>query len=500
MQKRFVSIWFPYLLTDWFTIRQPELKNKALVLSAPAHGKAIITAINPLAETQGIYTGMAVADARAIFPSIIVQDDKEGLAKKLLNKIAEWCIRFTPVVAVDGNDGLIFDASGCSHIWNGDENYLATIIDRLQQRGYHVRASMADTWGAAWAITRFYKNNKVIPVNEHQQAILQLSPAALRIDSLINDRLQKLGIRQISQLISMPRTALRRRFGTSIIQRLNQALGYEEEIIEPVIPVVPFQERLHALEPIITATGIQIALQQLLEQICTRLQKEQKGIRLARFTCFRTDNKTEQLEIGTHRASHNANHLFKLFEIKIETISPGPGIELFILDAIKIDDHIHQQEKIWEAGGGLADTRIAELLDRIICKSSNHQINRYLPDEHYWPERSYKKATSIEEKPASVWKVDKPRPTHLLNVPERIEVTAPVPDYPPMLFRHKGVLHKIIKADGPERIEQEWWLQQGEHRDYYSVEDEEGKRYWLFRSGHYQSDRSYHWFLHGFFA
>ncbi len=89
---------------------------------------------------------------------------------------------------------------------------------------------------------------------------------------------------------------------------------------------------------------------------------------------------------------------------------------------------------------------------------------------------------------------------HLLNPPQRIEVTAPIPDYPPMHFRWQGKLHTIEKADGPERIEQEWWIKDGPHRDYYAVEDEEGRRYWLFRSGHYSEDKSPKWFLHGFFA
>ena len=70
----------------------------------------------------------------------------------------------------------------------------------------------------------------------------------------------------------------------------------------------------------------------------------------------------------------------------------------------------------------------------------------------------------------------------------------------PLNFRYKKDLHVIKKADGPERIEREWWLQDGEHRDYYAVEDEEGKRYWLFRSGHYNEVEKPKWFLHGFFA
>jgi len=96
------------------------------------------------------------------------------------------------------------------------------------------------------------------------------------------------------------------------------------------------------------------------------------------------------------------------------------------------------------------------------------------------------------------WNTDRPRPVQLLSIPEPIQVTAPIPDYPPMNFRYKQKLHTVKKADGPERIEAEWWLQEGQHRDYYVVEDEEGQRYWLFRSGHYEE--GHEWFIHGFFA
>jgi protein ImuB len=126
-------------------------------------------------------------------------------------------------------------------------------------------------------------------------------------------------------------------------------------------------------------------------------------------------------------------------------------------------------------------------------------IHRYLPDEHYWPERSYRLAAALEEKPAADWRLDRPRPICLLPKPETIEVTAPIPDYPPMLFIYKGKIHKVIKADGPERIEREWWLDNGLHRDYYTVEDEQGARYWIFRLGHYDEHKP-EWFIHGFFS
>lgn len=500
MGKRFVSIWFRYLHTDWFALKQPQLHQLPFVLVTPSHGRMVITAANAMAEMQGVFQGMVVADARAIISSLQVMPDKPGLAQTLLTKLAEWCTLFTPHTVVDHPNGLIFDASGCAHLWGSDDVYLQNIKNKLTARGYSVQLAMADTIGAAWACARFGKQHPVIESGKQTAAILSLPPASLRLPQEIIDRLLQLGLRKVADIISIPASALRRRFGTFIIQRLQQATGEIEEFTEPVIPVLPFQDRLPCLEPIVTLTGIEIALKQLLASICNRLYKEQKGLRTAVFRCIRTDGKMIQLGIGTNGPSANAQHLFKLFELKLDTLEPEPGIELFILEVSRIEVHISRQEKLWESPATWNDPRITELVDHVSGKIGNAQIQRFLPAAHYWPERSFLPAKNWQEQPVIPWRTDRPRPIYLLPVPEKIEVSAPIPDYPPMLFRYRNSLHTIKKADGPERIEQEWWLQEGEHRDYYYVEDEKGQRYWLFRSGHYTGDKSHQWFIHGFFA
>lgn len=503
MDRRFVSIWFRYLKTDWFSVRQPQLKNVPFVLRAPSRGRMLIVAANDLAERKGIRTGMALADARALLPELHALDDKPDLADELLTRIAEWCIRFTPVVAVDPPDGLILDATGCSHLWGGDEAYGSDIIKKLNGRGYTVTMAMADTLGVAWAMARYgfrQAQNRPIIVESgrHLEALMLLPPESLRIEPDIVRKLHKLGLKQVKQFMNMPRASLRKRFGTHFLMRLDMALGQELEIIEPVIPVEVYQERLPCMEPITTATGIEIALKQLLETLCLRLRTDQQGIRTAVFKCYRVDGKIEQITIGTHRPSHYVKHLFKLFEIKLSTLEPALGIELFVLEAPTVEEHLSQQEAMWKDSQGLYDSRIPELIDRIAGKAGSDTIRRYLPDEHYWPERSFKLAGSLDEQPAGSWPTGKLRPLQVLQSPERIEVTAPIPDYPPMLFIYKNKVHHIVRADGPERIEQEWWLQEGQHRDYYRVEDEAGNRYWVFRLGHYH-DKTFQWFIHGFF-
>ena len=495
--SRFVSIWFPHLSIDWFELRQPQLKKIPFVLAVPDHGRKVITAANALARKNDIDKGMVLADARAVEPSLLYFDDKPDLIPKLLKAIANWCIRFTPRATMDAPEGIILDASGCTHLWGGDENYLNDILNRLKAKGYHAKAAIADTIGCAWAVARFGRE-MVIEKNKHAEALFTLPPQALRIEETTVERLHKLGLQQIKNLVSIPHSSLRRRFGKLIVQRLNQAFGTEEEFITSIDPVEPYQERLPCLEPIYTPEGIEIALRRLLETICSRLTKEGKGIRTAQFKGFRIDNKIVSIDISTSRASTNMDHLFHLFQIKLSSFEPGLGIELFVLE-VKVEDHIPLQERFWKEATALNNNTLSELIDRISSKIGANAIHRYLPDEHYWPERSFRQATSLTEEPITEWKTEKRRPLQILLQPEYLEVTAPIPDYPPMLFRYKGKLHKVIKADGPERIEQEWWLQEGEHRDYYSVEDEDGSRYWLFRSGHYDEQKKPEWYMHGFF-
>lgn len=499
MPKRYVSIFFRHLLTDWLTIRRPELAPLAIVVGAPDHGRLVITAANTLAVSQGITKGMVVADAKALIPGLEVIDDMPGKELKLLKAIGEWCIRYAPIIAVQEPDGIVLDVSGCTHLYGGEKDYLLEMLNRLKNKGYDVRASMADTVGTAWAIARYGKDNLIIEPGAQLQALEYLPPAALRLDPLILAKMHKLGFHTIGSFVNMQRSALRRRFGKELLIRLDQALGIDQEPLKPIQALDPYVERLPCLEPIRTATGIAIAIRKLLEDTCARLRQEGLGLRSGILKCYRVDGKVIQIQIGTHQASHHVDHLFKLFELKITYIAPGLGIELFILEVPKVDEVAPLQEALWTAKPNLENHALIELMDRLAGKVGADKIHRYLPVAHYWPERAIKQATSIQEKPAIDWRSDKPRPVQVLPSPERIEVTAPIPDYPPMLFIYKGKTHYIKKADGPERIEREWWLDRGEHRDYYNVEDEQGQRYWLFRSGHY-ADQHSQWFIHGFFA
>lgn len=499
MPKRYVSIWFRYLLTDWKAIRQPSLKGKAFVFAEPDHGRLLITAVNAEAERFNLERSMTVADAKVLAPDLEVFDGKPGRNLKLLKGLAEWCLRFTPLVMVDPPDGLLLDVTGCTKLRGGDRVYLKDLCDRLKALGYTVRPGMADTIGCAWAVARCAKSGLIVPENGHRNALMPLPPVALRLPVDLVIKLHNLGLYQVGKFIAFPKTTLRRRFGKDMVLRLYQALGQEEEFLLPLKEPVPYSERLSCLEPVKTREAIETGLHTLLEALCKRLYGEGKGIRAAVFSWYRIDGKSGNITIGTNHASQQTAHLFKLFAIKLDTVAPGLGIELFTLDATKTEAANNKQADLWAGKPGADSEQIGELLDRVALRIGMDNIRRYLPSEHYWPERSAEPTPDLTKTPASDWREDQLRPLQLLDPPEPIEAMALTPDYPPKQFMYRGKRHIIVGADGPDRIAREWWQDEGEHRDYYVAEDEEGGRYWLFRSGHYDPDRPQHWFIHGFF-
>ena len=413
MKKRIVVIWFPHLVTDWMVRRQPSLKDQPFILALNERGRRVAKAINTISYAKDIRVNMPVADCRAIVPDVQVLDYNPDQPQKLLSALADWCIRYAPSVAVYLPDCLILDVSGCTHLWGGEVEYLKDIERKFKTFGYTIRFAMADTAGTAWAVCRFSNGRRIIPSGTEKETLSSLPPAALRVDDLISNRLAKLGLNTIGSFMNMPRTALRRRFGQELLMRLDQAFGAMVETFESIRQIAPYEERLPSIEPIRTAVGIEIALQDLLQMLCLRLQHENKGLRKAELKCYRMDGVVEKIEIGTNKPSRNTLHLFKLFELKIPKIEPDLGIELFTLEATIVEELQNTQDALWSISGK-SEADVAELLVRLAEKNGSKNIYRFLPDEHYWPKRSYKLVSTLSEKATTEWRCDLPRPLHVL--------------------------------------------------------------------------------------
>ncbi len=477
----------------------PELRARPLALLRTERQRRMVVAVNRAAAVLGIAPGQTLSDARALEPALEVAEATPEADSALLGRIADWARRYSPWTAADEPDGVVIDITGCAHLFGGELALAADLTGRLRAAGFAARAAIADTPAAAWGLVRFGS-----PEERRRETLDGLPLAALRLAPEMVEGLHALGLRRIGDLHAMPRAGLAARFGGRLLQRYDQAFGRLDEPISPRRPVADHRERLTFAEPIATPESIAGALRHLLGRLCKGLEAAGLGARRLRLDAHRTDQRVDDepqsLTLGTSRPTRDPAALARLFTPLLERIEPGPGLETLVLSATETGPLSAVQTGL---DGEEADGGLAELVDRLTLRLGERAVLRLVPRESWLPERCVAPHPPLESLPApKPWPAGQPRPLRLLTPPEPVEATAPLPDDPPLQFVWRGVRHRVSRAEGPERIECEWWRGEGSLglavRDYYRVEDGDGRRFWLFRAGLYRPGENPRWFLHGF--
>ncbi len=503
--RRIAAVWLPWFPAERLIRRDKALARQALVLIEEARGRLVLKAVSPRAGRAGLRPGMVLADARAVAPDLETRFAQPRADRAALKKLAGWATRYTPWASVGEGHTLFLDISGCAHLFGGEESMAQDMLDRLSTFGLTARIGIADTPGVAWAFAHYIDQSVYIQpssktVSDAMEALKDLPVAALRLSENTVDALHGFGLRTVGALYPLERRALTERFDASPVERLDQALGVADEPISPLQPVPPYHARCAFVDPIGAQEDVEAALEGLLETLCSSLAKAGDGARYLTLACHRVDSTVGRIGLGTSRPSRWPQPLFRLFAERLDEIDPGFGIEVMVLAATQAEP-LKAVQANWQQKGAGHEDGLAQLMDRLGNRFGFGRIARPRPRQSWLPERAVAKAAPFEGDPEGArWPAGRDRPLRLLTHPEPVEVTAPVPDDPPVLFRWHRRVFRVKAADGPERLEGEWWLKDQQPRDYYLVEDEEGCRYWLYREGLYDPERSPNWYLHGVFG
>lgn len=477
-----------------------------------------IAALDAGARSRGLRRGQGLADARAAHPDLdIVPDDRQA-DLRLLVAIADWCDRYTPLVAMDAPDGLFLDISGCAHLFGGEHGLLADLMARLFEQGFAVQGAVAATPGAAWAAARHASAALCIDRGAEAPVLAPFALAALRLDGETVAALARVGLKTVGQLAGAPRAPLARRFGRQCLLRLDQALGAVEEAISPRLPVPALSAERRLAEPVGRTEDVEQLLLALALRLKPALERRGAGARVMEYALFRVDGVVYRLCVAASRPVRDPETIVRLFRERLaavgDELDAGYGFDLARLSVTEDGAISDSQGDFAEAGeAGSAD--VALLLDRIAARlgaDGRHPVVRLEAVESHVPERAEAHRPATETPPpgpAARPGPDTPRPARLLARPEPVEVVAGVPEGPPQRFRWRRAFFHVTKAEGPERVGGEWWLADApedlapEPRDYYRIEDEAGRRYWLFREGLYGPagrGAAPRWFMHGMFS
>jgi len=484
-----------------------------LALVAPEAGGFRLTAVDAAAAKLGLSAGELLADAKARVPYLRTKDSEPDKDKEDLKKLARWCGRFSPLVAPWRENeyrlhGLTLDITGCAHLFGGEEKMAETIIKALETLGFGARLSFADTIGAAHALVCYGKKKQtVIPKGGQREAIKALSVSALRISPEKAAGLARVGLKRIGDLYPLPRASLTKRFGGEILWRLEQALGDTPEPFSPLTAHAPYRVSAILAEPICSEDHVLTLIKKLSSDLAPVLHRDGKGARILLLSLFRVDGGVAELKIGTAEATGDPDHIAKLFALKLAKLADdydaGFGFEAARLDVLEAETLLPRQSDIGSDERGKL-TNLHHFIDRLGSRLGVENVHRLYPQESHVPERAVVMHPAVYHRDGQ-WD-DAPsltRPLMMLACAEPAAVMALLPEGPPRQFRWRKVLYTITEAEGPERIRPEWWREKdkaAQERDYYVVEDNEGRRFWLYREGRYGGEETPRWFVHGVFA
>lgn len=422
----------------------------------------------------------------------------------LLKRVAVDFGRFTPMAAMDGPDGLILDVTGCAHLFGGEAELVERAFERAGAVGLQARIAVAGTPQAARALVRFGPGG-ITPDGQDRAAVRRLPVEALELPDADTQALRRAGLKTVAAVDDRPRAALAARFGKASVWKVDRVLGLEDIRITPFRPPAPCVVDRVLMEPISTEDDIHRVLADLMAEASARLERDGQGGRIFQAAFFRVDGRIRRVAVQSGRATREAPVVLRLFRERIAALStpldPGFGFDQVRLSVVRAEPLAASQVDLNRRPDRSAD--FDGLVDRLSARLGPEAVLRFEPRDTHIPERAVGLRPSggpIQSWPARDRDETPLRPLHLFDPPQPVEALASIPDNPPRRFYWRRLQHDVVSAEGPERIGSEWWRRTAPTRDYYRVEDAQGRRFWLFREGLYGQDSHPRWFIHGLFA
>ncbi len=485
--RRHLALLLPHLPVD--RLRRLGLEGPVLLWQGIGPRRAVVACDG----VAGIRPGQALGDARAVAPEAQALEADPAADALFLRDLGLWCLRFTPLVATRGADALLLDIAGAAHLVGGEAALLDRAVGGLARLGLRATGVIADHAAAALALARGGRGGLVVPPGGDRDAVAALPLSALPIDPDVVATLSRLGLRRVADLHRQPRGPLSRRFGGALLRALDEASGLLATPITPLRPPPVFEVSREFLEPVATRTGIDAVMPLLLDSLCAHLTMQSQGARRLVLRAHRVDGGVQEIAIGTSLPSRDAGHFARLFRDRLDALEPGHGFERMALAATETEPLIGLQSGFAGAGDAAREEEMGRLFDRL---SGRAQVWRLAPQPSHWPEREVMRVppTTVVEVPED-WPLAL-RPVRLLRRPREITAMALLPDAPPSLLRIGNQALRVVAAEGPERLEPEWWRDPPDRqpRDYYRLELVTGARLWVCRIGFGAEAR---WFIHG---
>lgn len=512
IMKRALSVWLSNPAADLEIRREnrrlrslassPECSasSRIVLIVADERARRIVRACCDRARSHGVRPGMTFSQAAALVPRVslhVVQHDPDRDARAL-RALAIWAHRYSPTVMPDPPDGLLIDVSGSEHLWGGEQALAGLVRRDLHALGLSSRVAIAPTFAAAWGCARFGSVEEiVIRDSELRQHVSELPIEALGIESKVAAELREVGIVKVGQVMGLPRRLLPARFGDDLMLRVDRMLGSGIEVLDPLRAREAVSVSWVLDGPTTRLEDLRVIVTKLIDSLCARLEELSCGAREVEVVLKRADLEAAVIRATCVRPMRVPRHLERLILPKLDRIHLGFGVEAATI-------HVKDPGRVGHRGMRLIESsnrksaaerehELGVLIDSISSVIGAGSVLRAQVVPSHIPDRAFVFTPADPElAPSSIDCARSDRPTLLCDHLMPIEVVGSTPRGAPLSVRWKGDLIPLRNVSTPERIDGEWWKGDRSPSEYYRVQLEDGRWWWLMRDA--AADR---WFVKG---
>jgi len=463
-----------------------------------------IVACDAKAAARGVRPGLPAAAAGALARELVVHPRDPAAETECLLGLAGWAAQFTPGVALEPPDGLALEVSGSLQLFRGLERIAAGLRAGCARMGFAARVAAAPTArGASWLVRAGSEVLVADPV-ALAGALAGLPARVMTGDRDVLEALVAIGATRIGDVAALPRAGLARRFGRTLVDDLDRALGRAPDPRTFFAPPAEFRARLELPAEVTQADALLFAAKRLFVQLEGFLAARAGGVQRLALRLYHRDARATEVPIGLVAPARDAAHFAQLARERLGGLVLPEAVRAIALEAGDVVPLAGEALALFDDGTA-APGDWPKLVERLRARLGGAAVHGLAVAAEHRPERASRAGEigvgageigvgageiGVGAGEIGVGAADPGRfglrPFWLLPAPQPLAEIDAAP--------HRGGPLKLLA--GPERIESGWWDGAEVARDYFVAETAERTLVWVYR----ERCPAGGWFLHGLFA
>lgn len=489
------QIWLALHFSDWplfaATSSLPA-EQRAQLSALPTAATDVdrqrhVLACNDIAAKLGVRAGHSLNAAMTMCPELNALPRDISKEQRLLKRLAERCLQYSPVVSTADPDELLLEIRGSLRLFGGLQALMSRIRSDLMAQSLTVQLTAGPTPESALWLARA-SNREVVRPLEVRSQLDKLPIAVLRWPPEVELRLWRFGTRTVGDLLRLPRGGLAKRIGANLLIELDRALGRCPSLRRSVVETERFQDTVRLDYEIATTAQLEPLLRASLQRLATFLKKRQLTVGVFRIVLRHREQRSTPIRIALARPTNDVGHMCDLLHEKLHSLTLTAAVCELAVTAEQLLRAQPTDRSLFSADDRqpqqLAE-RKARLYEQLVGRLGERGIVRLQAAADHRPEHAQRTLCAIGDTRKFT---TAPPP----EMPRRPRWLLPVPK--PITKSQLSGKAKVLK--GPESIEAGWWDGDQVQRDYFVVQSRRGSLCWIFRD----RTKPEQWYLHGLFG